>query len=294
MTILAPILWSTGGLAIRAVDTDPWATLFWRTLFMVLTVSVISGVSATRASRSERSGSLAWDRVGPVLLAGACIGASLVLYVLSMTRTSIAASLIVQASGPLFIVVFGWILLREPVRPITVVAIVAVATGIAVIVVPSIQRGGLDGNVFGILKALGFAGAAITIRRFHTARLIPATVVGAVLATTIAAAVAPSLRATPREIAILAAMGVFQSGLAFSLFAAFSGQVESSVTGLIVLLESVLGPVWVWLVFSEAPTVATLIGGGIVLSALVAHTLLLGRSAADSTPVDQATGEAAG
>lgn len=289
MTVVAPILWSTGGLAVRAVETPAWTMLFWRALFMFVTVSVITALRALRDARRHPAAAAGGPRltesVVPIVIAGLCIAGALVLYVMSMTRTSIAASLVVQASGPLFIVMLGWVLLREPVRAITVAAVVVVGVGIAIIVVPSIEMGGIQGNLLGILKAIAFAGAAITIRKFQTVSLIPATVVGAAIATGIAGIAAPSLAISGRDLAILAAMGVFQSGISFSTFATYSRHVESSMTGLIVLLEAVLGPIWVWIVFSEAPNTATLVGGVIVLVALVSHTLLLGRAAPAEAPI---------
>lgn len=281
LTALVPVLWSTGGVALRAVSAEPWRILFWRSLFMTLTVVVLMAAGATkgvgRRAPRERPGRRDPRHVIVGAVVGVLIGASLALYVMSMTRTSVASSLLVQAAAPLFIVTLGWIVIGEPVRIITVLALVLVGIGIGIIVVPSVTAGGLDGNLYGLGKAATFATATILIRRYRSLGLVPAAAIGGATATIAAALAAPGLMVSPNDLAILAAMGVFQTGVPFVLYASYSGQVRSTVTGLLVLLEAVLGPLWVWLIFAEVPSPFTLIGGTLILIILGAHTVLMAR-----------------
>jgi drug/metabolite transporter (DMT)-like permease len=253
--------------------------LFWRSLFMTLTTLagglLLMGPQFLRGfRRAARSG--IWVGLG--------IAGSLVFYVFSIAHTSVADSLLVQAAGPLFIVVLGWIVLREPVRQVTILALVAVGGGIALILVPSLQRGGFSGNLLGIAKALSFAGATVAIRRRRGVDLLPALAVGALIATVVAALVGaltgdgPAVSA--RSLAILAYLGVVQTGIAFMLHATFSGRLPASQTGLLVLLEAVLGPLWVWLFLAEAPAHLTLLGGAVILTALATHTVIFSRNGA--------------
>ena len=272
LTTLAPVLWSTGGLGLRLVEASPWAMMFWRSLFMSGTVLIGTAVTMRRRFLPE----LRRATINGFWI-GICLALALILYILSITATTVADSLLVQATGPLFIVVLGWVVLREPVRPVTVVALIAVSAGISFILIPSIQRGGFSGNLIGIAKAVAFAAATVMIRRKRSVDLLPAIGLGAVISTIVAGIAAPSLAVSGRDLLILAYLGVFQTGIAFMLHASFSGKLPASQTGLIVLLEAVLGPLWVWVFLSEAPAPLTFVGGAIIIAALVVHTLVYSR-----------------
>jgi drug/metabolite transporter (DMT)-like permease len=287
LTALAAILWSTGGLAFRIAAADAWTMLFWRSA--INTVVLFAGSVYLMRGRLRMTFRATLTSGLPVSV---FLAMALILYVLSITNTTVADSLTVQAAGPLFIVVLGWVVLREPVRWITCTALVAVTIGILLILIPSIERGGLQGNVFGIAKALAFASAAIAIRRRRSVDTLPAVVLAAALATVVAALFAPSIRVSWRSFLALAYLGVFQTGLGYLLFAHFSGRIPSSLSGLLVLLESVFGPIWVWLFLGEVPAALTIVGGGLIISTLAVHTLLYprfgsgpGRSADAEAPI---------
>lgn len=269
MTALAPILWSTGALGVRLVESGPWAMVFWRSLFMALFLIVANRVTLGREFL-PRFRETAIQGIWVAVF----IACSLIFYVFSVTNTTVADSLLVQATGPMFIIILGWILLGEPVRRVTIAALLAVVAGIALIMVPSLSRGGFSGNVLGMLKALSFAAATLVIRKKRSVALLPAVAVAAVLSAAVSAVFAESLRVPPRELLVFAYLGLFQTGLAFTLHASFSGKLPASQTGILVLLESILGPIWVWIFLGEKPPLLTLLGGFIIIAALVAHTLI--------------------
>ena len=275
-------IWSTGGLAFRIADADPWTMLFWRSA--INTIVLFAGSAVIMGSRFRSGFRVAVVRGIPVSV---FLALALILYVLSISNTTIADSLTVQAAGPLFIVVLGWIVLKERFRWITGAALLAVAVGVALILIPSIEQGGFNGNILGLLKALSFASAAIAIRRRRSVDMLPAVVVAAAIATVVSAIMAPTLRVPTRSFIALAYLGVFQTGIGYLLFAHFSGRIPSSLSGLLVLLESVLGPVWVWIFLNEVPRVLTIVGAAIILSALVTHTLLYpGRERKPEVPIE--------
>ncbi len=268
-TALAAILWSTGGLAFRIAASDALTMLFWRSA--INTVVLLAGSIVLMRGRLRAAYRTALTTGIPVSV---FLALALILYVLSIANTTVADSLTVQAAGPLFIVVLGWVVLREPVRWVTCGALVAVTIGILLILIPSIERGGLQGNVFGIAKAAAFAAAAIAIRRRRSVDTLPSVVFAAALATVVAALLAPSIRVSWRSFLALAYLGVFQTGLGYLLFATYSGRIPSSLSGLLVLLESVLGPIWVWLFLGEVPATLTIVGAGVIISTLAVHTLV--------------------
>jgi len=272
MTALVPVLFSTGGLGLRLVDASAWTMHFWRSLFMALTLIVLNFAISGRRFATELKNVLTHG-----IWVSIFISLSLLLYVLSLSSTTVADSLLVQTTGPLFIVVLGWIVLKEPVRLITVLALLAVTVGVALILVPSLERGGFSGNVLGILKAVAFAGATIAVRRKRSVGLLPAVAVGAIISTVVAIPFVPSFRVPLRSLAVLLYLGIFQTGMAFTLHVSFSGRLASSQTGLLVLLEGILGSLWVWIFLGEVPAALTLLGGMIIVAALVVHTLVYSR-----------------
>ena len=287
LTAAAPLLWSTGGLGVRLLDYSPWVILFWRGVFMACTVFIWSIYTAQGGAGLRRLAAFV-----PALRHGGWvivfISMSFILYVLSVKNTTVADSLLIQGTAPIFIVVLGWIVLREPIRGITVGALAAITIGILVIMVPSLTHGGFSGNVFGLLKALVFAAGTITIRRKKEIGFVPTMALAAALSALVAAGVAValgiSLIVDRTSFLILLYLGAVQVGAGYILFVSWSRLLEASETGLLVILEAVLGPIWVWIVLSERPSNTTLVGGGIILAALVAHTLLYTRRARGFSP----------
>ncbi len=269
LTALAPVLWSTGALGVRLVESGPWTMVFWRSFFMAIFLLGASRVALGREFLPRFR-----ETAVNGIWVGVFIALSLIFYVFSVTKTTVADSLLVQATGPMFIIVLGWILLGEPVRRVTIVALIAVIIGIGLIMVPSVSRGGFSGNMLGMLKALAFAAATLVIRKKRSVALLPAVALAAVLSAAVSALFAESLAVPPRELLIFAYLGLFQTGLAFTLHANYSGRLPASQTGILVLLESILGPLWVWVFLGEKPPSLTLLGGLIIITTLVIHTLL--------------------
>ncbi len=271
-TILAPVLWSTGGLGLRLIDISIWEVLFWRSLFMTLFLfswGVITGGSKALYTYYQTLVRGIWVTV--------CISLSLIFYVFSIANTTVADSLLIQGTAPILIVLFGWFILGEPLKKITIAGVFAVSIGLLTIMVPSLERGGLTGNFFGLAKAFAFAAGTIAIRKRKSIALLPAITTSAAITTMVSAFLTPSFAIDIRTLLIMAYLGFFQTGIAFLLFVNWSGKLTSSITGLIVILEAVLGPIWVWIFLAERPPHTTLLGGVIIIVALITHTLLFYR-----------------
>ena len=269
LTVLAPVFWSTGGVGLRLADVSPWEVLFWRSLFMTMFLfswSLLSGGKEVLSSYYRTVIRGRWVTL--------FFSLSLIFYVFSMSNTTVADSLLIQGTAPILIVVLGWIILGEPLKKMTLAALMVVCVGLLVIMVPSIEKGGLTGNFFGLAKAFAFAAGTIAIRQRKSVALLPAITTAAAFVTLTAAFFIPSFSIAPKNLLILAYLGFFQTGIAFVLFTTWSGKISSSITGLVVILEAVLGPIWVWLLLDERPPFTTLLGGAIIITALVSHTLL--------------------
>lgn len=266
------MLWSTGGIGVKVLELSPWTILFFRSLF-ALPVFLFWTIRSMGPGGIRTLGHT-MGRALPVSLFIAC---SFLFYVFSLDGTTVADSLLIQGTAPIFIMVLGTLLLKERIPPISVGALILVLTGIGTILLPSLKIGGFSGNLFGLAKALSFAVATIIIRSKKSVGTMEATTLAALLALFLAIPGVPSFSLTRGQLIILFYLGTVQIGISFLLFTSWSGKLSSSQTGLIVILEAVLGPLWPWIFMGTVPGRLTLAGGSFILFALISHSLLYPR-----------------
>ena len=268
-TIFAPVFWSTGGLGLRLADVSAWEVLFWRSLFMTLFLFAWDLISRKKAVFVHYRHTL-----GQGIWVALFISLSLIFYVFSISNTTVADSLLIQGTAPILILLLAWLVLGEKLKMITMAGAAAITLGIVIIMIPSLERGGLSGNVFGLVKAFAFASGTIAIRKRRSVALLPAVTTAAAFTMLVSAFFVPDFQVELKTLLILAYLGCFQTGIAFLLYSTWSGKLNPSVTGLIVILEAVLGPIWVWIFLHEQPARTTFLGGAIIIVTLVLHTLL--------------------
>src|SRR5882762_6707133 len=138
----------------------------------------------------------------------------------------------------------------------------------------SYGRGALVGDLLAVVMATSFAVATVVIRRHPEIQMAPAAALATALTALVAWPLAAPLETAPRDLALLAFFGVGQFGAGFLLFMAGARLLPAAESSLIGMLETVLGPLWVWLVLSERPAAATLTGGALILAALVTNTVV--------------------
>jgi drug/metabolite transporter (DMT)-like permease len=131
----------------------------------------------------------------------------------------------------------------------------------------------LAGDLLALGTALAFATATVIVRRHREVRMSAATALAAVFAALVALPQAAPLAAAPRDLLLLALFGAGQLGLGLLLFTSGARLIPVAEASLIAVLESLLGPMWVWLALGERPGRPSLLGGAVVLAALIAHTV---------------------
>jgi drug/metabolite transporter (DMT)-like permease len=277
LVVCATICWSSGGLIVRLVGTGPWTTSLWRSLFAALFLALALGIARGGAVFAP------WRR-GPLLVVGALMALASTCFILSLAHTSVANTLILISTGPYVAGLLGWLLLGERVAPRTWLAMGVAVVGAVVMVSGSYARGALAGDLLAIVMAASFATATVLVRRSPEIEMAPAAVLAALFTALVALPLADPLQTTPRDLALLAFFGIGSFGAGFLLFMVGARLLPAAQTSLIGLLETVLGPLWVWLVLNERPAATTLAGGALILTALLANTLadVLGRR----TPLD--------
>ena len=166
----------------------------------------------------------------------------------------------------------AWTLFREKVLPATWAAIAAVIIGVAVMVSDSVGgKVSWIGNGLALLISVSFALATVLTRRHARVRMTPASCLATLIAAGLSCLLAGGYAVSALDMGLLFAFGALNLGLGLAFFVTGVRLVPSAVAALVGTLETVLGPVWVWLVHGETPSQRTVLGGAIVLVALMAH-----------------------
>lgn len=221
---------------------------------------------------------------GPTLLAACLYAATLTLYVGATKATTAANAVFLQSAAPVYLLVLGPVFLRERWSRRDLVHVGALAVGMVLCLTGQTTATATapdpaTGNVYGVLSGLAFAGMLVMLRRLgrdsHDERdgLTP-VIVGNAIAALVALPTAWPLPAAPAEAwASLVYLGVFQVGLAYACLAQAIRHVPALEASLLLLLEPVLNPIWTWLVRGETPGPATLLGGGVIVTATAVRAL---------------------
>ena len=268
----AAVCWSTGGLIARLVDTDPWTTVFWRGLFCA---AFLVGVTALREGRRTPDVFVGMGATG--LAMAVCFAIASTCFIMALHRTSVANVLIIQSLSPFMAGLLGWAWMGERVAGRTWAAMGVALLGSSIMVsryfYTEAAAGALGGDLLAFTVALSFAAATVLLRRNRRLRMLPAAALAAALASLVASFAARPGSADLGDLLLLALFGSGQLGLGMILFTTGARRIPVAEAALIAVLESVLGPVWVWLAIGENPGLPSLVGGAIVLAALAGHTL---------------------
>jgi drug/metabolite transporter (DMT)-like permease len=254
-------------LLVRLIETDVWSLLFYRGLFVAL---ALAAFFAIRYGREMPSFIRAVGRVG--ILAGCLSAVNNILFVLSLTLTTAANTLVIISAAPLFAAVFSRVVLKEAIAPLTWLAVLVVFIGISAIFFGSIGGGSLIGDLCAIGAACFFAGHLTALRYKKGTNMMPAVALAGFLTAVVAFPLAASLSINSRDLALLALMGFVMLPVALGLIALGPRLISAPEVGLLALVEAILGPYWVWLVVNEVPAVQTVLGGILILGTLLVHT----------------------
>jgi drug/metabolite transporter (DMT)-like permease len=209
------------------------------------------------------------------LFCSVMINASNLLFVSAMTHTSVANTLVFMASVPLWGAIFGLLFLGEKVKARTWLAIGLGMAGIAIIMSDSLSLGGK--NLLGDLSALGaalaFALNLVGLRRAGDRDMTASLMVGGFLTALICLPFLDRAAIAPQDWMILGVLGLVILPLALALYMAGARTAPAAEVGLLTLVETLLGPLWAWLVLREAPSLHALAGGGLILIAVTLPAL---------------------
>jgi drug/metabolite transporter (DMT)-like permease len=268
LMVAAGLCWSTGGIFVRNIAaTDGWEIVFWRSVFMAAFLFA--------ALLWWHRGAV-WSRIAavglPGVLSGALLAATFFFFVLSLMRNTAANTFVLMATGPFFVAVFGLAFLGERVPARTWTAIGVALAGIALMFADGLDAGRSVGNLLALGVPTAFALNVVVLRRMHArVDMVPAVLIAGLISIAVALPFAWPLEPTRGDLAILAPMGILQLGLGCLLMTRATRYLSASEIGLLALIETILAPLWVWIGVGERPTELALLGGAIVLGALIAN-----------------------
>lgn len=272
LVFLSAFFWSLGGTIARFIESqDSWTVVFWRSFwaaaFLLAFMFWRDGLRGTKA--------MFRDMGLPGLAVAACFAVCSTSFVVALAYTTVANILLMQAGVPLIAALLAFLLFGERIAPSTWVAIGAVIFGVAIMVSESLTgQVSPIGDGLALVIAVGFSIATVITRRYAHVRMTPATCLGTILAALFAATQVATFSTRPYDAGLLFAFGAINLGVGLAFFAMGARMVPAALAALIGTFEPILGPIWVWLVHGEVPSQRTLIGGGIVLAALIVYLSL--------------------
>jgi drug/metabolite transporter (DMT)-like permease len=269
---LGAVAWSTAGLFQRDLTVAPATQLGGRAFFGMLSLFAFVAISHRRGGVLAAFRGI--GRFGLVTAVSMAIASG--TFIIALNHTSVAHLLFILAISPLAAALIARVALGEQISRRTWVAMLIALLGV-VVMLGGGGGGDLLGDGLAIAATLSFAVAVVMTRHRREISMAPATCISQVLVLLVAAPFVAPGSADLRDVVLLAALGAGQIGLGLALMTVGARLIPAAQTALIGLLEVVLGPLWVWLAYTEQPSTATLIGGAIVMLGIVVQTGSLGR-----------------
>ena len=197
-----------------------------------------------------------------------------ITFVVSIQNTNVANTLVMIATAPMLSAILGAIFLREPPDKKTWVSIIITFLAIVYIFTDSFKLGNFYGDVLGFITAVGLAVGAVTIRSAKTKNLVPAAVVGKLFVAAFALFFIESFALVDHDIIIVPLMCILCVAIPFVLVTIAPRFIPAAEVNLFFLLETIIGPIWVWLIIKEQPTIETLQGGLVIIITIAVHSFL--------------------
>jgi drug/metabolite transporter (DMT)-like permease len=272
--IVGVLVLSPDTLIIRLVDTEAWTFITWRGGLMFIGMMVIL-MFRFGAAAPARIFAVGW--LG--LLIAALFALNNVFFQLSVQSTSVANTLVILATSPLFAARCSVAFLRERVPLRTWVAVLVSALGVAMVFVGEFKTGSLFGTIAALIGAVGLGVHFVLVRLADPVDMSPAIGIAGLFIMAIGLTMASDVYLSPQQFGYLALLGLVLLPLSFVFLTRAPSYIPAPEVSLIILLETILGPLWVWLAIKEEPPLETIAGGTLIVLVLAVHSILSLRGA---------------
>ncbi len=281
LLVASATTYSTAGFFTRLIPVDAWTLLFWRGLFGgTFLAIVVTWQLRGRLWRSIRA--MGWEGAAVMV----CSAVATICFLNAMRITAVADVMVIDAAIPFITAGLAWLILRERESWSTLGATAAAFAGMTIMAAPAVAEGRFLGDLLALCMATLMSLVIVLIRRKRGVNMVPAVCGSALMCALIVAPFASPMRVGVPDMGLLVLFGVSQFGLGLLLLGLGTPLVSATRGALIGVLQTPLGTLWVWLAFAEPPSTGTLIGGAIVLTAVIADMLAphaISTSSIDST-----------
>ena len=273
------------GLYMRLLShADGFQILFYRSLSLCFMVGL---VCCLRRKVTPFNFLKSIDRNDFVI--GIVLSLAFASYVFAMLYTTVASTLLILSATPFMAATIGWLWINERPRPITWLSMAFAIAGIYFMVKSGYQLGNSIGNLLALLSGFWFALMLVMARRSRKDDILGGTFIGGVICVVIGASMAfligTGLRVLTLDLVIILGMGAFGIGIGIALVTWGASHVPAAEVSILVLIESVLGPVWPWVFLNEAMTLSEIFGGALVLGSVVVFALFSTKPASNSLQI---------
>ena len=269
MAFVAVMFITPDSLFIRLSNVDTWGLVFYRGIIPFFTVflGMLIIYKLNFFKILFNSGYHGLIYIGTFSLTN-------ITFVVSIQNTNVANTLVMIATAPMLSAILGAIFLKEPPDKKTLVSIVVTFFAIIYIFFDSLKIGNFYGDILGFITALGLAVGAVTIRSAKTKNLVPAAVVGKLFVAIFALFFIESFKLTDKDLIIIPAMCILCVAIPFVLVTIAPRFIPAAEVNLFFLLETIVGPIWVWMIIKEQPNIETLYGGAVIIATIAIHSFL--------------------
>ncbi len=257
-------------LLIRLSSVESWNLIFYRGLIPFIVVFI--GLLIVQKSKIFHSIiENGWYGAGYICT----FIVTNILFVISIENTNVANTLIMVSLAPMLSALISFVFLKEFPDKKTWVAISITTLAVIYIFVDSFEKGDVKGNVYGFICAMGLAAGAVIIRAGKkNANLIPSAMTAKLIIALICLFFVDDLTVKGNDLLIIPTMCLFCVAIPFVLITLAPRYITAAEVNLFFLLETVLGPFWVWLVIKEQPSIETIIGGAVIILTIATHSYL--------------------
>jgi drug/metabolite transporter (DMT)-like permease len=269
LTLAGTMIASFEGLLVRLVGLDSWGVIFWRGLGLGLAMTAFILLTG-RKVKLGKLGRQAW-------IAILAYAANVLFFISAINATTVANTLVIASAAPLFAAALGWLFLKERSSKETWIAVLVVLVGLAIIFWGSLSTPRILGDGLALGYAVSLAAYFVALQRCAHREVPLIVALGGFLSAILACPLASTLAVPTGDIWAVALLALVVVPSATLLLSWGPQLIPASHVTLIMLLEIGLGPLWVWLVFSEVPAGATILGGGLVLATIAVHSRLMAR-----------------
>ena len=256
---------SWGGFIIRSFEeASIWQILFLRSFFFLIAL-----IAFLLLTYKKNTLSVIKDSGFPGLLGGFVLSFSFVAFVVAMSNTTVANVVFIISTQTMFLAIFGYFYLREKVSLIGSISIFLAMSGIIVMVGDSISTGSLFGNIVALAIPINFAILVMIIRKNNKVDMVPAIFYSGIFSLIYGFLLTESFEFTRHDLLMGFLLGVPQLAISFICITIGSRTVESATVGILMLMETLCAPLWVWIFLNEVPPISVFLGGTVIILAII-------------------------